>query len=54
MRGREVFFLPDADVSTNRDVYDAAKYLRENLLVNSREDVLIIHLPGQAMTEPFC
>lgn len=27
LRGREVFFLPDADVRTNRGVYDAAKYL---------------------------
>ena len=48
LRGREVFFLPDADVRTNRGVYDAAKFLRENLLDEYlARDVRIIHLPGR-------
>lgn len=48
LRGREVFFLPDADVSSNRNVYDAAKYLRENLLGEFlAQDVRIIQLPGR-------
>ena len=48
LRGREVFFLPDADVKTNRGVYDAARYLRENLLDEYlARDVRIIHLPGR-------
>ena len=48
LRGREAFFLPDSDVRTNRGVYDAAKYLRENLLDEYlARDVRIIHLPGR-------
>ena len=48
LRGREVFFLPDADVRTNRGVYDAAQYLRENLLGEFlARQVQIIHLPGR-------
>ena len=48
LRGREVFFLPDADVKSNRGVYDAAKYLRENLLDEYlAKDVRIVHLPGR-------
>jgi putative DNA primase/helicase len=45
--GRDAFLLLDADVSTNRDVWEAADELRERLHLSNANEVSIVKTIGQ-------
>lgn len=49
-RGRQVFLCFDADVATNRDVWEAAGKLRDWLSVQGARSVQLVKLPGSGTT----